>query len=853
MGELPRPAVPDGPVRVFFDGLHDLHHRAGWPSLRDMAREVGCSHTTISAAFNGTTVPRWGLVELIVETLGGDVATFHGHWLAASSKSDTPPPSVSPAPRQLPADVAAFTGRAEHLATLDQVAAPPPAVTIAAVTGTGGVGKTALAVHWAHRAAGRFPDGQCYVNLRGYSPDQPVAPAAALESLLVALGVARSAIPHAPDERAALYRTTVAGKRILIVLDNARSVEQVRDLLPGAPTCQVLVTSRDTLAALVARHGAFRLDLDVLTAAESVDLLRRLLGARVDAEPEQAEALAARCARLPLAIRIAAELAIARPTAPLSWLAAELADEAGRLDLLAAGDDDETAVRAVFSWSCTHLRPADLDSFQLLGLHPGQHLHVDAAAALFGIAEPAARRSLDVLARAHLVEETRPGWFTMHDLLRAYAAEQAGGRSDGALARERLFDHYLARARAVANPLDEWLSEEHDNLVAVAAAAPPRVALDLSACLGRHFDLRAHYRDAVTLHETAVRAAREMGERAGEAAALNRLGTALLRVGEYPAATERHQVALSISQEVGDRTEVAAARHGLGVVSWRLGRYADAREHLSSALTIRRELGDVPGEGAELYGLGTVYRQLGDYETALEHQRGALALYRECGDRLGESRVLNNLGPTLERMGRFAEAADHCERALALNRVIGNRVGEAVANTNLASAQYRLGLLAEAVEHHEQALALYMEIGYRAGEVDGRHGLGVALRARGDLAGSERELRRAVDLAHEVGEIDVEIGASVDLGETLRERGSREAGVVLRQALDLAERTGADYDHGRALSALAELDIAAGDAAVALERWRAAQVLFDRLGVPESGVVRERIADHTGRSLHFGQ
>ncbi|CRK54988.1 transcriptional regulator, SARP family [Alloactinosynnema sp. L-07] len=844
MGELPRPSVSEGPVRVFFDDLHDLHHRAGWPSLRDMAKEVGCSHTTISAAFSGSAVPRWGLVELIVEALGGDVGAFHARWLAASSKAEPAPEptagSATSAPRQLPADVAAFTGRAAQLAALDRAAAPPPAVTIAAVTGTGGVGKTALAVHWAHRAAARFPDGQCYLNLRGYSPDQPVPPAAALESLLVALGVARSAVPHALDERAALYRTTVAGKHLLIVLDNARSVEQVRDLLPGAPTCQVLVTSRDTLAALVARHGAVRVDLDVLTVAESVDLLRRLLGDRVDAEPGEAEALAARCARLPLAIRIAAELAAARPKAPLSWLTAELADEAGRLDLLAAGDDDETAVRAVFSWSCTHLWPADLDSFQLLGLHPGQQVQVSVAAALFGVAETAARRSLAALAQAHLVDEIRPGWFAMHDLLRAYAAEQAAGRADRAQARERLFDHYLSRARAV-DPRDTWLSDEHENLVAVAAVAPPRFALDLSECLAKPFDLRAHYRDGLALHESAVRAARDLGDRAGEAAALNRLGTALLRVGAYPAATERHQIALGISRETGDLAEEAGARHGLGVVSWRLGRYADAREHLTAALAIRRDIGDVPGEGTELYGLGTVHRQLGDYETALDYQRGALLLYRACGDQLGESRVLNNLGPTLERMGRFADALDHCERSLALNRVIGNRMGEAVATTNLASAECRLGRLDDAVKHHEQALALYLEIGYRTGEADGRYGLGAALRALGRLADAEHQLRWAIEIAHDVGEIDVEIGASVELGETLRLRGAREAKDVLRQAHDLAVRTGDDYDHGRALAALAELDFAAGHASAARERWLAAADLFERLGVPEGGAVRQRL------------
>lgn len=821
MGELPRPVVPDGPVRAFFDELHGLHHRAGWPSLRQMAKDVGCSHTTISAAFSGTTVPRWGLVELIVEALGGDLALFHARWLATGSKAE----AVLGAPRQLPADVAAFTGRVSQLAELDRARA------IVAVTGTGGVGKTALAVHWAHRMASGFPDGQLYLNLRGYGPDQPVQPADALETLLVAQGVERSAVPHGLDERAALYRTMLAGRRMLIVLDNARSVEQVRDLLPGTPDCRVVVTSRDMLAGLVARYGATRIDLDVLTPTESVDLLRQLLGPRIDADVARAQRLAGQCARLPLAIRIAAELAAARPSAPLSWLVEELDDEGRKLDLLAAGDDDETALRTVFSWSCRHLDGTDLAAFQLLGLHPGHHIKAGVAAALFDVDERAARRSLDTLARAHLVTEPRPGWFGMHDLLRAYAAEQVTVGD----ARDRLFDHYVDRARTADA---SWLDDERENLVAVAASSPPH-ALELSRCLAKHFDLRAYYRDGVTLHESAVRAARSLGDRAAEAGALNRLATAWMRVGAYPAATQRHQLALTVGRDVGAVDAEGDAHQGLGVVSWRLGRYADARTHLESALAIRRRIGDRPGEGAALYGLGTVRRQLGDYPAALAHQRSALDIYHDVGDRLGESRVLNNIGATLERMGRFTEAVEHCRRALELNREIGNRVGEAVAATNLAVAEARLGRHAEAVEHHEQALARYVEIGYRVGEADGRHGLGVVLWTMGLTDRAERELRAAVELARELGEVDVEIGALVDLGATLD---GVEAAEVFEAALELAERTGDDYDAARALCGLSRLDIAKGGVEVAEERLRAALAVFDRLGVPESGEARDLLA-----------
>ena len=362
MGALPKPRLPDQPAQALFDALHELHHRAGWPSLRDMAREVGCSHTTVSGAFAGPKVPRWGLLELIVETLHGDVERFHQLWVATSGEA--PPPAQMPArsevPRQLPTDVAGFTGRDDQVAGLDRLLADPAAATgpvvISAVSGTAGVGKTALAVHWAHRVADRFPDGQLYVNLRGYDPDRPMTPAEALEGFVRALQPDGAAIPPDLPGRAARFRTLLTDRRMLVLLDNAHSAAQVRDLLPGTGSCLVLVTSRDTLPGLVVRHGAVRVNLDLLSPEESVDLLRTLLRERVDAEPGPAVALAQRCARLPLALRIAAELALTRPRTSLADLVAELGDESRRLDLLAAGDDEYTAVRTVFSWSCNNLR-----------------------------------------------------------------------------------------------------------------------------------------------------------------------------------------------------------------------------------------------------------------------------------------------------------------------------------------------------------------------------------------------------------------------------------------------------------------------------------------------------------------
>ena len=345
---------------------------------------------------------------------------------------------------------------------------------ISAIGGTAGVGKTALAVQWAHQVAGRFPDGQLYVNLRGYDPGQPVTAADALAGFLRALGVPGQDIPAEEDERAARYRSLLAGRRMLVVLDNAGSVEQVRPLLPGAAGCVVLVTSRDALAGLVARDGARRLDLDLLPLPDAVGLLRALIGARVDADPAAAAALAERCARLPLALRVAAELAAARPDVPLAELAGELADQQRRLDLLDAGGDPRTAVRAVFSWSYRHL---DADA------GPGVPAGRPAPRPRL---RPARRRRADrhhrgagppgcwtVLARAHLIQPAGPGRYGMHDLLRAYAAELAA-TEDGEEARRaaltRLFDYYLAGAAAAMDAL--YPAEQHSRPRPPASAQP---------------------------------------------------------------------------------------------------------------------------------------------------------------------------------------------------------------------------------------------------------------------------------------------------------------------------------------------------------------------------------------------
>jgi DNA-binding SARP family transcriptional activator len=423
------------------------------------------------------TEPGAALRELHQQILAADPALAAPEHPAPATISDGPATAV---PRELPTRVRHFTGRTDELAALtgllDQGGEAPAAVLITAIGGTAGVGKTALAVHWAHQVAARFPDGQLYVNLRGYDPNPPVRATDALAGFLRSLGVAGQDIPPEEDQRAARYRSILSRRQMLVLLDNAGSVEQVRPLLPGTPGCAVIVTSRDALAGLAAREGAIRLGLGPLPLADAIGLLRTLTRERTHAEPDAVAELAVQCCRLPLALRVAAELAATRPHVPLAELVGELADQQQRLDLLDAGGDPQTAVRTVFSWSYQHLDADVARTFRLLGLHPGPDFEPYAAAALSGTTVNLARRMVDVMARAQLIQPMSPGRYGMHDLLRAYARELAAahdGQGGQQAALARLFDYYLHTASIAMDSL--YSGEPHVRpRVPGRQASPPR-------------------------------------------------------------------------------------------------------------------------------------------------------------------------------------------------------------------------------------------------------------------------------------------------------------------------------------------------------------------------------------------
>ncbi len=726
----------------------------------------------------------------------GDFIAAAGRRLAsAATVTATPQDRLSQAgggqvvPRQLPGPVRHFTGREDELADLTgllgQPGATAPALVISAIGGTAGVGKTALALHWAHQVAGRFPDGQLYVNLRGYDPGRPVPAADALAGFLRALGVPGQDIPADAEERAARYRGLLAARRVLVVLDNAGEAEQIRPLLPGSPTCVVVVTSRDSLAGLVARDGAERLDLDLLSLPDAVILLRALIGERAEADPAATRALAERCCRLPLALRVAAELAVARPAVPLAALAGELAGQRPRLDVLEAGRDPRTAVRAVFSWSCQHLDAAAARTFRLLGLNPGADLDIYAAAALTDATAGQAGHALDLLARAYLIQHAGPGRYGLHDLLRAYAGELAAGQDgqdEQRAALTRLFDHYLyAAATAVdilhpadrqrrprvcapaspAPPLDSpaaaksWLDAQRACLVTVtthaAAHGWPGHAIRLAAVLARYLGNGGHYAEAITILGTACRAARRTGDRAAEATALTNLGAIEWKRGRFPQATSRHQRALALFGEVGDRPGQARALSNLGLADVQQRRYQQASGRFEQALALFDEAGDRPGQARALTNLGLSDLQQRRYQQATGQFQQALALFRDTGDQSGAAHALSYLGLADLRQHRYQQATGHLRQALALARQNGDRPVEADSLNGLGEVFTATGQPERAHVQHAAALGLASQLGDTYEQARAHNGLAIAHHVTNDSDQARHHWQEALSLYTRLG------------------------------------------------------------------------------------------------------
>jgi tetratricopeptide (TPR) repeat protein/transcriptional regulator with XRE-family HTH domain len=733
---------------------------------------------------------------------------------AAAVSAEQPDDAVRPAadlpmtaPRHLPAPVSSFVGRCDELAELSRVLSwPGPGPSLAVVSGSPGVGKTALALRWAHDAAERFPDGQLYIDLRGYGPDQPVTPADALAFLLQALAAAGPSIPEGTAERAAAYRGLLAGQQVLLLLDNAKDSAQVRPLLPGTGECAVVVTSRNPLAGLVAREGAARLELEVLSPEKAVDLLRALIGARVTDDPGAAAALAGYCSGLPLALRVAAELAVAHPLLPLARLASQLADLRHRVGLLDAGGDEQTAVRSVLSWSYRQLDDAAARAFRLLGHHPGADFDAYAAAALTGTTADDAGRLLEQLARAYLIQPSRPGRYGMHDLLRAYAREHAAGDPPGSGGTEpaderpraaltRLFEYYLQVAAAAVETqfaarrsrrpqghwtgdspafgtmmsARAWLDAELGNLVAAVAKMTddgwPGQACQLVSAIYPFLEQGSHLAEAITLESHAVQAARRAADKIAEATALIDLGHIFLMQGHYEQAADHLRQGLAIFRQAGDQTGEATALSRLAVVYRRQGHYRQSAAQQAQALALARQLGDQGAEAMALMRLGLVERNRGRYPQALARSQEALSVSRQIGDPLRSAEALTRLAVVERHLGRYQDAKAHHRRAVALFRRGGDPSGEAEAANGLGEVCIAIGQPGQALAHHAAALHLAEETGDLNEQARARHGLACAHQAAGRHAQAQPQFEEAIRLysvlgAPEAGQIRAQLSAA---------------------------------------------------------------------------------------------
>ncbi|GAB3427373.1 ATP-binding protein [Flindersiella endophytica] len=765
--------------------VHELRLLKAWagnPSLDRLSKLTGQPRSTLFDALNAkrSGLPALDLVRRYVRACGWPDETA-SEWVAAWRRIAGQAARVAPTgddvaedrsgttavagaertaalvPRQLPAVARHFVGRSDVLKALDEFAYTTGAgVPIAAITGPGGVGKTTLAVHWAHQVAGRFPDGQLYVDLRGFDPaGAPMSPESAIRGFLDALGVAAESVPVGLDAQAAMYRSLLAGRALVVVLDNAIDSDQVRPLLPGSPECMVLVTSRDRLLGMAATQAARLFPLDPLSDGEAHDLLDRHLGSqRTAAEPMAAAELVESCDRLPLALAVAAARAAGAPDRPLAALAAEFSDARQRLAALETGDP-ASSLRTVLDCSYRALSSPARELFRLLGAQAGPEIGDRAVASLAALPLSAVRTVLAELNRASLVSELAAGRFTMHDLLRVYATDLAGEHDSAAERRSathRLLDHYLHTALPATRllvPIRErldparpqpgvrpeqladrtaamaWFTTEHHALVAAVAHAAgagfDTHAWQLARALVSFLDQRGHWTDWLNTQEVALAAAERQADVVAQAMSRCLLASAHSRLGDTGHALVELTEALALFTAAGSTLEVAGTHLNLSSTYDRIGDHHAALDHARRALELYRETGDRPGLAGALNNAGWHRIQLGEPRAAIADCEQALELFRELNRPQGMAITLDSLALAYEKLGEHQAAIDSYVSSLELFREIGNRLQEAEVLTRLGDAQLAAGQVGAARVAWRRALSVLEDLGHEgAGPVRDR-------------------------------------------------------------------------------------------------------------------------------------
>ncbi|MGW4641773.1 tetratricopeptide repeat protein [Sphaerisporangium sp. NPDC004334] len=740
----------------------------------------------------------------------------------------------------LPGSVSGFIGRSSEIdrlrRSLRQGEDAGATSVVSAIQGMAGVGKTQLALQVGRVLAADEPfDHVLFVDLRGFHPDPaqpPAEPDAVLDGFLRLLGMPATLIPPRLADRAAAYRRRLAGTRTLVVLDNAATEQQVEPLLPDDPRCVALVTSRRSLTTL---PGSTQVTLDVFAPGEAQDyLVSAVPGVAMGDDPAALERVARRCGHLPLALALLA----GHMRAKADWT---VTDHADRLEARHRHNRLDTGVEMALRLSYQGLSPDRQRLLRLLAVHPGQDFDAYAAAALTDHDVRTTGRRLHELCGDHLLQQSVPGRFIFHDLVRAYAADRADEEDRPAARRAaltRLFDYHLFTASAAMDllipaeqhsrprvppsvmsvpPLEDlaaargWLDDERSNLIAAAGHAAahgwPAHATRIATTLFRYLDAGSHYADSVAAHTHARDAAHSSGDRAAEVHALTYLGIGYLRQGRHSQAAEHLRRSLGLAREIDDPAGEARALGNLGVVAERSGRYREAIDFHQQAQSLFGRIGNRIGEIRALGNLGVVAERLGHYEQSLEYQQRALTVARELGDRIGEVHALDELGYVHQRLGRYQRAVDHHRQALAVARQIAARSGEAAALNNLGAAYRRQGHLDKSVDHLHRSLALWHEIGNPMGEIDVRNDLGET-----HLAGGRPEQARHQHIL----------------------------------ALDLAGQLGDRYQQARAHNGLAHARKADGDIDQARHHWRQALAIYQALDVPEADEVAAHLKGLAG-------
>ena len=757
---------------------------------------------------------------------GPALRQVHEQVLAADPLLDLPAPAGAAATRTLPRDIASFTGRERELAQLlggiGGQAAGGAVVGIHAIDGMAGIGKTTFAVHAAHRLAAGFPDGQYFLPLHGHTPGQrPVDPADALVSLLLTAGLAPQQIPPGVEARAARWRDHLAGKKILLLLDDAVGHEQVRPLLPGTAGSLVLITSRRRLTAL---QDAAVVSLDVLSPDEAAALLVRLAGrpglGAGDAAVREITRLGG---YLPLAIGMLASQLRHHPAWTAVSLAAELADTRDRLALMHA---ENLSAGAAFGLSYQDLPDDQQRLFRLLGLVPGADFDAYAAAVLDDITLEQARRCLDELYDQHLISEPAPGRYQLHDLIReharALAAADDPAGSDAAAGR--LLDYYLHSALAAGQhiatwpivyrhpppgqppaqapdlsalgPAAAWLEAERVNLHAAADYAASRAcfphAIAIPAAISGFLAARGHWDQSAALYRTALAAARRAGDRLGEAYTLGKLGVVQQLTGDYPAAAATLARALALYDDAGDLPGQANVLNQLGFVHVLTGDYPAATASEQQALALARSASDRLIEAAALNDLGVVQHLTGDYPAAAASQQQALALFRDLGNLPGQAFALTELGVVQQETGDYAAAAASQQQALTLFAEFGNLFGQAQALNDLGLVQQETGDYPAAAASHQQALTLFADLGNRLGQAEALNRLGELATRTADTPQARKHHTQALAIARDLSAAPEQARALEGLGHShLQDSHPGQAAAHLQQALTIYQRIGA--------------------------------------------------------------